>query len=402
MGVLPSPEAASAAQVVLAEAPAGSSGGSGADATEPGDPDEPGDLIDPADASDPGQGGAAPVDPSQPSQPGPFADVPPDHWAAAFIAELASAGVLNGTGAGNFEPERSMTRAEYVTALLRTRGFDLEAQAAVDPTFGGSGYGTGSAVFKDVEADDWFRPYAVLAYRLAITEGSNGDFVPDKVVTREDIAVMAARAAGWEPEARALTKAEVQTALSQRFSDWQRIAAADRAFVAVAAAEGVVEGLPDGTFSPAGTATRAEVATILSRLRKAAPPVRLTQEAGGSATGDAGAASLSGSGAQLQGSGAVPPVKVLTLTATAYGPEAPDGPWAAYTYLGYPVREGLVAVDPNLIPLGTHLFIAGYGYAMAADVGGAVGGNRIDLYINLPNADLLRFGMKKVTVMVLN
>lgn len=50
------------------------------------------------------------------------------------------------------------------------------------------------------------------------------------------------------------------------------------------------------------------------------------------------------------------------------------------TALGIPVRKGVVAVDPGLIPLGTQLHVPGYGHSIAADVGIAIKGRIIDLW----------------------
>jgi len=63
------------------------------------------------------------------------------------------------------------------------------------------------------------------------------------------------------------------------------------------------------------------------------------------------------------------------------------------------VRKGVVAVDPDLIPLGTRLFVPGYGRAVAADVGGAIKGRIIDLW--MPNdAQARRWGRKTVVITV--
>ncbi|HXK34371.1 MAG TPA: ubiquitin-like domain-containing protein [Dehalococcoidia bacterium] len=85
--------------------------------------------------------------------------------------------------------------------------------------------------------------------------------------------------------------------------------------------------------------------------------------------------------APAAGSGAVS--RVLRMYATYYTPassgRSPDDPNYGVTATGVVVTYGVVAVDPNVIPLGTRLFIPGYGYAVAADTGGAVKGNIIDL-----------------------
>jgi len=71
--------------------------------------------------------------------------------------------------------------------------------------------------------------------------------------------------------------------------------------------------------------------------------------------------------------------RVVTMIATGYDPSPASNGGTNRTSTGLKVGHGIVAVDPNFIPIGTRLFIEGYGYAVAADVGGAIKGNRIDL-----------------------
>jgi uncharacterized protein YabE (DUF348 family) len=100
-------------------------------------------------------------------------------------------------------------------------------------------------------------------------------------------------------------------------------------------------------------------------------------------------------------------VKALKMSATAYDAtfescgKHPDDPNYGITYSGLRVRPGIVAVDPKVIPLGTYLYVEGYGEALAADKGGAIKGNKIDLYYESPK-DVARFGRKTVKVYVLD
>ncbi len=88
-------------------------------------------------------------------------------------------------------------------------------------------------------------------------------------------------------------------------------------------------------------------------------------------------------------------VSALDMVATAY--TAACGGCSGMTAIGRPAGHGIVAVDPSVIPLGTHLFIPGYGFAIAGDTGGAIHGNRIDLGFN-SYSDAMRFGRREVTV----
>lgn len=104
--------------------------------------------------------------------------------------------------------------------------------------------------------------------------------------------------------------------------------------------------------------------------------------------------------------------EILDMRATAYTAsyectgKRPGDPGFGITYTGIQVRPGVVAVDPNVIPLGSRLYIEGvgdvpdYGYALAADIGSAVKGDIIDLYQE-DKETVKQWGVKKVKVYIL-
>ena len=87
--------------------------------------------------------------------------------------------------------------------------------------------------------------------------------------------------------------------------------------------------------------------------------------------------------------------EAITMVATAY--TANCAGCSGITAIGRPAGHGIVAVDPSVIPLGTRLFIPGYGFAIAGDTGGAIVGHRIDLGFD-SYSDAMRFGRREVTV----
>lgn len=74
--------------------------------------------------------------------------------------------------------------------------------------------------------------------------------------------------------------------------------------------------------------------------------------------------------------------RVITMNATWYDPYHDGSNDHGRTFTGVLAGYGVVAVDPHFMPLGTRLYIEGYGYAVAADTGGAIKGSRIDLAID--------------------
>ena len=99
----------------------------------------------------------------------------------------------------------------------------------------------------------------------------------------------------------------------------------------------------------------------------------------------------------------------INAVATAYDSTvASNGSWGAVDYFGDPLQFGDIAVDPSVIPLGSKVFISGYSdtnlpkggfYATAVDTGGAIKGNKIDIYMKSTTA-ALDFGVENVQVTV--
>ncbi len=89
----------------------------------------------------------------------------------------------------------------------------------------------------------------------------------------------------------------------------------------------------------------------------------------------------------------------MDMEATAYDPGPRScGKWATgYTATGIKAEKGIVAVDDQVIPLGTRLYIPGYGFALAADRGSAIKGMRIDLCFPTYQ-EAIRFGRRRVKV----
>jgi 3D (Asp-Asp-Asp) domain-containing protein len=109
-----------------------------------------------------------------------------------------------------------------------------------------------------------------------------------------------------------------------------------------------------------------------------------------------------GTRALIASRGAFAGREYMILDATAYypGPNNFGGGVGPRTAIGMVAQRGIVAVDPSLIPLGTHLYIEGYGYAVAGDTGGSIQGRRIDLCYN-DYGEAVHFGRREVKVYIL-
>ena len=172
-----------------------------------------------------------------------------NHWAADNILFAASRGLLSGTSDTTFSPGTGMTRGMFVTALGRLAGINPDS------------YQTGK--FTDVKADAYYAPYVNWAAQNGIMEGATATtFAPDTNINREQMAVIMANYAkklGYDlPKTlRAVTFAD-----NAQISSWAKDA------VKAMQQAGILAGKANNRFDPKGTATRAEVATVLRRFVK--------------------------------------------------------------------------------------------------------------------------------------
>ena len=170
-----------------------------------------------------------------------------NHWAADNILFAASRGLLSGTSDTTFSPNTGMTRGMFVTALGRLAGINPDS------------YKTGK--FTDVKADAYYAPYVNWAAQNGIVEGVTATtFAPDTNINREQMAVIMANYAKKLGYDLPKTLQAVTFADNAQISSWAKNA------VRAMQQAGILAGKNGNKFDPKGTATRAEVATILRRF----------------------------------------------------------------------------------------------------------------------------------------
>ena len=175
-----------------------------------------------------------------------FTDIQ-NHWAADNILFVASRGLLSGTSDTTFSPNTGMTRGMFVTALGRLAGIDPDS------------YKTGK--FTDVKADAYYAPYVNWAAQNGIVEGVTATtFAPDTNINREQMAVIMAN------YAKKLGYTVPKTLEAVTFADNASISSWAKDAVRAMQQAGILAGKTGNRFDPRGTATRAEVATVLRRF----------------------------------------------------------------------------------------------------------------------------------------
>ena len=173
----------------------------------------------------------------------PLLDIKGNKWYLRGAQWASSHEVMVGISTWIFRPENRMTRAMMARVLANLAGAD------------GQG---GAATFADVDPESWYGPTVAWAADRGLMVGyPDGCFHPEKEITREQMVTVLYRYLG-SPAA--------DPAILQDYADAGRVSGFAREAMAYAVSTGMINGTGENRLSPRGTATRAEMATLLMRL----------------------------------------------------------------------------------------------------------------------------------------
>ncbi|WP_405172242.1 immunoglobulin-like domain-containing protein [Paenibacillus sp. FSL H8-0280] len=170
-----------------------------------------------------------------------FKDVTQD-WAKDAISALGARGIVKGVGDGEFNPNGQVTRAEFITMLMKL--FELSDESA-------------TTSFSDVKQGEWYHGNIATAQKLGIVNGKpNGRFGVHENITREEMAVMVYKAV--QMKQLALTSGEATA-----FKDEASIANYAKQAVEAIQGAGIINGVGNNEFAPKKNASRAEAAVMI-------------------------------------------------------------------------------------------------------------------------------------------
>ena len=191
--------------------------------------------------------GTTPTTPTTPTAPTApvFSDVSASYWGYDAIRSLSSRGIVSGYPDGTFKPDASITRAEFATMLVKASGLN---------TSGTTG------TFTDVTAGAWYYGSVNAAASAGLVSGMGDNlFAPNALVTREQMAVMVAKALGNKAPATNGTELNA-------FSDKSAVSSWAVSGMEEAVKAGIVSGMTADTLAPMANATRAQAAAMVFQL----------------------------------------------------------------------------------------------------------------------------------------
>ena len=172
-----------------------------------------------------------------------------DHWGKGQIQEICSRGLMSGTSYTRFEPDDTTTRAMIVQVL-----YNLEGRPSVEGV---------TINFKDVKAGEWYTDAIKWAFANKIAFGDGNRFNPDGTLLREEFAAFLYRYAKYKG-----TDAVSNLVDMSKYSDFEKASTYARDALRWANTKRFITGHDNGLLDPVGDATRAQLASIISRYLK--------------------------------------------------------------------------------------------------------------------------------------
>ena len=178
--------------------------------------------------------------PTEPETVAGFADVPASAWYAPYVQTVVDKDLFAGVGEGTFAPESSMTYAQFLTVLYKFSGDQLPASQGA-----------------------WYQGYVDWAENAGLVPAEMAGFNPDAAITRQDMAALFGNFLNaYEHPGQSSTSQE------PAFHDAGSIAGYASDGVTLCYQMGLMSGNDDGTFAPAATATRAQVAVTMTQMAR--------------------------------------------------------------------------------------------------------------------------------------
>lgn len=166
------------------------------------------------------------------------------HWAQKEISSLVDSKVIEGFGDGTLGLKNNITRAQFITMLVRALGVDVKKY---------------SSSFADVSPDSWYADFMETAYKNGWIEGDGKNSHPERNITREEIAKILVLA--YEGK-----NGKIESVKQNGFADNEKISSWAIEYVDKAFEKGLINGMGNGEFCPRDNAKREQAMVIIYRL----------------------------------------------------------------------------------------------------------------------------------------
>lgn len=170
------------------------------------------------------------------------------HWADITVGKLVEYGVIDGYSNGTFKPNNTITRAEFSKIIRNSLKLEVVE---------GNSFNDTSTHWAKNEIN------TLVEKGIIVREEYGNDYLPNKNISRIEMAKMVVRALGLDSQAK--EKAGVKT----NFADDSAIPSADKGYIIIASESSIIKGYPNNTFKPNDTATRAEASQMIINMLEA-------------------------------------------------------------------------------------------------------------------------------------